>query len=58
MTKQLKFYKDRKEYQNDISMNNFSALHQDFIDGKLRITWVSGSDNPDKSYKKWWEFWK
>ena len=49
MTKQLKFYKDRDEYKQDKTMSNFSALHQDFIDGKLRITWVNGNDNPDNN---------
>jgi len=27
-------------------MQGWRALHQDFIDNKLRVTWVDGTDDP------------
>ena len=50
MTIEIRFYDTRAEYKQDsilMNQNGWRSLHQDSIDGKKRVTWVNGSDDPD-----------
>jgi len=49
MTIENKTYDSRDDYKNDsviMNRNGYRSLHQNIIDGKLQVTWVSGNDDP------------
>jgi len=45
MTIQIKIYDNIEDFRNDTSMSGFRSSHQDFIGGKIRVTWVNGTDD-------------
>jgi len=52
MTIEIKFFnslEDAKIEKKKMTKKNFRPLHTDFVDGKIKVTFVNGDDDPANS---------